>query len=66
MREIKRSDLTGEESDFVAHGNTNEEVKANFCKHGEESETHKKAHAAATDEQKPTFGEKVDEYLAKQ
>lgn len=66
MTEIKCSDLTGEECDFVAHGNTNEEVKANFCKHGEESETHRKANTAATDEQKSAFGEKVDEYLAKQ
>lgn len=66
MAEIKCSDLTGEGCDFVATGDTNEETKANFYKHGGESEAHRKAHASATDGQKAAFGKKVDEYLTKQ
>ena len=66
MFKIKCSELTGETCDFVAEGETKEDAKANFYKHGAESEVHREMYNTATDEQKAEFGKKVDEYLVKQ
>ena len=66
MFKITCSELAGETCDFVAEGETKEDTKANFYKHGAETSMHQQAYLSATDEQKAAFGKKVDEYLAKQ
>ena len=64
MFKISCKELTNTECDFVSEGETAEEAKANFYKHGAESSLHKEAHENATDEEKEIFSKKVDEYLS--
>lgn len=66
MYEINCKELTGEDCDFVAQGETAEEAKANFYKHGAESPMHQEKHQNATPEEKEAFSKKIDEHLAKQ
>ena len=61
MFSIKCFELTEETCDFVAEGETKEEVKESFYKHGEESPLHKEAYASATAEEVKSFGEKLEE-----
>ena len=63
MFKISCKELTNKECDFVSEGETAEEAKANFYKHGAESPLHKEAYENATDEEKANFSKKVDEYL---
>jgi hypothetical protein len=64
MPDINCKDLTGEDCDFVAHGETAEEAKSNFYQHGAESPLHKEKYNSATPEEAEAFSKKLDEYLA--
>ncbi len=66
MFKIICKELTGEECDFVATGETPEQAKEIFYKHGAESEIHKERYNTASLEEKAAFGRQLDEYLEKQ
>jgi hypothetical protein len=66
MYKITCKELTGQDCEFVAEGDTKETTKEIFYKHGADSPLHQEHYKSATDEEKATFGKKVDEYLAKQ
>lgn len=66
MFKISCKELTNTECDFVSEGETAEEAKANFYKHGAESSLHKEAYENATDEEKANFSKKIDEHLSSQ
>ena len=63
MIKIKCDDLTHTGCDFVAEGETTDEAKANFYKHGDEAPIHKEMMEKATEESKIIFAKKVDEHL---
>lgn len=66
MHTIQCSLLTDTSCDFVAEGETKEEVKEKFYQHGAETPLHQEKYLSATDDEKAAFGKKVDEYLTAQ
>lgn len=60
MYKIICKELIGEQCDFEAVGETKEEAKNNFYKHGEDSPLHKEAYENATDEEVVDFAKKLD------
>jgi hypothetical protein len=66
MYKITCKELTGENCEFVAEGDTKGAAKDIFYKHGAESPLHQEHYKSATDEEKTTFSLKLDEYLDKQ
>ena len=66
MHKIECGKISDTECDFVAEGETVEETKAKYFKHGAEAPIHKEMMEKATDEEKVAFGKKVDEHLASQ
>jgi len=66
MFKIKCKDLTNTDCVFVATGDTAEEAKKKFYKHGAQDLAHKKRYYNATEEEKHVFAEKIDDYLKNQ
>ena len=62
MKSMKCSDLGDWECDFVATGETNDEIKENMHKHG--MDAHKEMVENATDDMKEKIGARMDELLA--
>ena len=66
MFQIRCSELTGEDCNFVTNAETKEEVKEKFFLHGANSPLHMQKYYSATEEEKVAFAKKLEDYLASQ
>jgi len=66
MYKLNCGELTQTSCDFVAEGETKEDVKNKFYAHGAEAEIHKEKYKTASEEEKVVFGKMVDEKLNSQ